>query len=102
MRVQTIESFLRAKLANLRQRLQGYGADPAQLDHVEGYLLADTEKGLTAYAYQLHQRWNELPIRAEQLVAYVGVPEAKKKAAVECVRAYLTAFVSVVQPDPLS
>ena len=43
-----------------------------------------------------------LPTRAAQIVEFVAVPEQNKEKAVEIVKEYLTAFVSVVQPDPIS
>ena len=99
MRVATTESYLQDKMHRLRQRLSDdYGADEKQLDHVIEYLGSDKEKGLTAYASQLHREWNTLGERARQLVEYVQVPEAKRPHAEALVREYLTMFVSVVAP----
>ena len=103
MRVLETETFLRQKLFNLRRRLwEDHGADARQLDVIEAHLTADSEKGLTTYASQLHQRWCDLPTRAAQIVEFVAVPEQNKEKAIEVVKEYLTAFVSVVQPDPIS
>ena len=99
MKVQSTECYLQEKMHRLRQRLSDdYGADPKQLDVVTKYLTADKEKGLTAYASQLHKEWNTLGDRAAQLVAYVQVPKGKREKAVELVKEYFTCFVSVVQP----
>ena len=99
MRVTTIEEYLRAKMFRLRQRLwEDHEADAKQLDHVVEYLGSDKEKGLTAYASQLHREWNTLGERARQLVEYVQVPEAKRPHAEALTREYLTMFVSVVAP----
>ena len=103
MRVVQTETWLRQKLFNLRRRLwEEFKADARQLDVIEAHLTADSEKGLTTYASQLHQRWCDLPTRARQIVDFVAVPEEHREKAVEVVKEYLTAFVSVVQPDPLS
>jgi hypothetical protein len=102
-RVQPTEDFLQSKLFRLRQRLwEDYQADAKQLDAITGYLTADTDKGLTGYACQLHREWNTHGGRAAQLVAYVQVPEAKRAAAEALVAEYMQMFASVVTPGDSS
>ena len=103
VRVQTTEDFLQGKLFRLRQRLwEDYEADAKQLDLIIGYLTADTDKGLTGYASQLHRELSTLGDRAAQLVAYVHVPAPNRPKAEKLVRQYLAMFASVVTPGDSS
>jgi hypothetical protein len=103
VRVQTTEDFLQGKLFRLRQRLwEDYEADAKQLDLIIGYLTADTDKGLTGYASQLHRELSTLGDRAAQLVAYVQVPAPNRPKAEKLVRQYLAMFASVVTPGDSS
>ena len=102
MKVYTTEAYLRNHLARLRQRLLvEFGADPAKVETIDGYLTADEQKGLTKYALRMHTEWHTMPERAQQLVAYVDVPGCKRHAAEEMLKKYLTMFVSVVAPGDM-
>ena len=103
MKVYTTETYLRNHLARLRQRLiEEFDADPVKVDTIDSYLTADEQKGLTQYAQRMHREWHMMSERAQQLVAYVDVPESKRHAAVEMLKNYLTMFVSVVAPGDTS
>ena len=99
MKVYTTETYLRNHLARLQQRLLvEFDADATKVETIDDSLTADAQKGLTKYALRMHREWHAMPERAQQLVAYVGVPECKRHTAEEMLKKYLTMFVSVVAP----
>ena len=114
MRVQTIDEFMKTKLFNLRRTLwEDHGADAAQLDRAEAFLLVGqsetndnggTSSGskLVSYASTLHnQSPDSMRQKAGLLVAFCCVPAAQRDAAVRCVLQYMDCFIAVVQPaDP--
>ena len=103
MKVYTTETYLRNHLARLRQRLIAeFDADPVKVETIDSYLTADAQKGLTEYAQRMHREWHLMSERAQQLVAYVDVPESKRHAAEKMLKNYLTMFVSVVAPGDTS
>ena len=97
--------FLKTKLYNLRQALwQKHGANEAQLDAAEKYLLIgnvgkDEDASLVRYACSLHGQSPEaLRTKATLFVQFCGVPEQEQEKAATLVVQYMDCFLAVTHP----